>query len=286
MDVLPTFLVNEVSAERPVSGYKLNFQENSLRVGQVVGIRPPTDPQNASKRYYEYDVRVMSYNSNGTPSSKLFRNCVMADGFGGVADSYTHTPRAAGNVRGNITNGSLVALLCVDDNTKTALIIGGYPNPNLPTTSEDLGHHLSFEFNGVQFNIDKDGQVAIKRRGPTNDDGTVISGQEENGGATVLMTTDGSVSIQSGNGNQVKVDLDATNGSLNLTCTEGVVINSGSQSMVQGENLAASITTLMTTIATNVAAIAPNGAAIAGVINGAMANFRSSDFLSTKNKVD
>jgi hypothetical protein len=288
--VVPSFLANDVvSTTQAASGFSLNLNEYALRLGQVTQVIPPNSPDNRGGKHYEYEVLAFVSDGRGNMIAKTYYNCVVSDIFGSAADSFTYTQRKSTATNPSnyyLSKGSNVAILCVNGSTFQPLIVGGYPNAGTQPATEDLGHHLSFEFNGVQFNIDKDGQVAIKRRGPTNDDGTVVSGQEENGGATVLMTSDGSLSIQSGNGNQVKVDLDATNGSLNLTCTEGVVINSGSYSMVQGEKIAASITTLMTTIAANLVPIAPNGAAIAGVINGAMANFKSSDFLSTKNKVD
>jgi hypothetical protein len=292
MFVPPSFVIEDLSA--PVAspnGIDLRYAENELRLGQVSEVYAPTDSRNRSKKFYEYDVLMFIANKNTTSSTKMVRALAM-DTFGAVADtvSYTFRKTTAKNVPSlKFNKGSRVLVLCVNSDIHQSVIIGGYPNNNIVPPKEDLGHHLSFEFNGVQFNIDKDGQVTIKRRGPTNDDGTVVSDQEANGGATVLMTSDGSVSVQSGNGNHVKVDLDATNGSLNLSCTEGVIINSGQYSMVQGENLATAITSLMTAIATATTALgtAPlTGASLGGIINTALGQFQPSSFLSAKNKVD
>lgn len=289
--VIPSYLVGEVSFPDNTSNFLLNYREDSLRIGVVEEIIPPSSGQSKTKRVYEYNVGIMYYKGTGNLTYLKYYNCVQMDSFGSVADSYKATFRLGPQDASQIpyTKGSKVLVLCVNSDTSQGVIIGGYPNNNLPPVSEDLGHHLSFEFNGVQFNIDKDGQVVIKRRGPTNDDGTVVSGQEEGGGATVLMTTDGSVSIQSGNGNHVKVDLDATNGSLNLSCTEGVVINSGDQSMVRGENLKDAVTSLVQGILAGFNAIVPGGpgSAATPIVQQALSQFQlDTSFLSVKNKVD
>jgi hypothetical protein len=291
MDIVPSFMQDSIGTSPTISGFDLRFMENHLRIGQIMEVYAPSHARNLSKRVYEYEVLLYVYNENRSFTTKKV-TAVVSDTFGAIADSFSYTPRknTANNVSALPTSkGSLVLVLCVNSDMQQSVIVGGYPNNNLPPVSEDLGHHLSFEFNGVRFNIDRDGQVVIQRRGPTNDDGTVVSGQEEYGGATVLMTTDGNISIQSGNGNHVKVDLDATNGSLNLSCTEGVVINSGQYSMVQGENLATAITSLMTAIATATTALgtAPmTGASLGGIVNTALGQFQPSSFLSAKNKVD
>ena len=292
MFVPPSFVIEDLSA--PVAapnGIDLRYAENELRLGQVSEVYSPTDSGNRSKRFYEYDVLLFVANKNTTASTKMVRALAM-DTFGSVADSVSYTFRktTAKNVPSlKFNKGSRVLVLCVNSDIHQSVIIGGYPNNNIVPPQEDLGHHLSFEFNGVQFNIDKDGQVAIKRRGATNDDGTVISGQEENGGATVLMTTDGSVSIQSGNGNHVKVDLDATNGSLNLSCTEGVVINSGDSPMVKGDKLKDAVTSLVQGILAGFNAIVPGGpgSAATPIVQQALNQFQlDTSFLSAKNKVD
>jgi hypothetical protein len=290
--VVPSFLKKDIGRSSPRSGFIANLQEFALRLGNVVATYPPSDKRNLSKKYNEYDVLVYVYNGNGNVTPKTFYNCVVSDMFSSVADRVSYTPRktTAASPQGYaLSKGSLVAVMCANGDTTQGIIIGGYPNNNLPTVSEDLGHHLSFEFNGVQFNIDKDGQVTIKRRGPTNDDGTVVSDQEANGGATVLMTSDGSVSVQSGNGNHVKVDLDATNGSLNLSCTEGVIINSATSPMVLGDKLVDAVSSLVNGIVSGLNAIVPGGPGSAAVplVQQALLQFQSdTSFLSAKNKVD
>lgn len=285
--VVPSYLRPSIGVPNTISNFTLNYSENSLRTGVVEEIFPPTHPQNRSKRYSEYNVGVIYNRGTGPASYTRYFNCIQMDTFGSFADHFNATLRKSTQSPKDVslTKGARVLVLCVNDDTTQGVIIGNLPNSNVPVVQEDLGHHLSFEFNGVQVEINKDGELSLTRKGPTDEAGNVLSGFEDGAGATIKMAASGNIEMSSGQ-NVVSVALDGENGSLNLTCTEGVVINSGSQSMVQGENLAASITTLMNTIATNVAAIAPNGAAIAGVINGAMANFRSSDFLSTKNKVD
>jgi hypothetical protein len=289
--VIPSYLIGEVTAPDNTSNFFLNYREDSLRIGVIEEIIPPTSEKSKTKRSYEYNVGVMYYRGTSNLSYLKYYNCVQMDTFGSSADRFNATFRVGPQDASQIPflKGSKVLVLCVNSDTSQGVIVGGYPNENTEPPTEDLGHHLSFEFNGVQFNIDKDGQVAIKRRGPTNDDGTVVSGQETNGGATVLMTSDGSVSIQSGNGSEVKVDLDATNGSLNLTCTEGVVINSGGYSMVRGETIKDSVVTLVQGVINALNAIPAGGPGSAAVIpaSNALAQFKAdTSFLSTKNKVD
>jgi hypothetical protein len=291
--VVPSFLANDVvSTTQAASGFSLNLNEYALRLGQVTQVIPPNSPDNRGGKHYEYEVLAFVSDGRGNMISKTYYNCVVSDIFGSVADSFTYTQRKSTATNPSnfyLSKGSNVAILCVNGSTFQPLIVGGYPNAGTQPPTEDLGHHLSFEFNGVQFNIDKDGQVTIKRRGPTNDDGTVVSDQEANGGATVLMTSDGSVSVQSGNGNHVKVDLDATNGSLNLSCTEGVIINSGQYSMVRGETIKDSVATLVQGVIDALNAIPAGGPGSAAVLpaSKALAQFQAdTSFLSAKNKVD
>lgn len=290
--VVPSYLASSVSAPETMSNFSLNYSEMSLRTGIVEEVLPPTHPQNRSKRHTEYHLGIIYYRGTGPVSYTRYFNCIQMDTFGSFADHFNATLRKSTQSPKDVslTKGARVLVLCVNDDTTQGIIIGNLPNSNVPVVQEDLGHHLSFEFNGVKVEISKNGELSLTRKGPTDEAGNVLSGFEDGAGATIKMAASGNIEMSSGQ-NVVSVALDGENGSLNLTCTEGVVINSGPYSMVQGENLATAITTLFTVVSTALKApgvsTAPlTGGVLAGFIDAALKGFDSTTFLSTKNKVD
>ena len=296
---------------RPISsesGFLQNLSENNLRMGYVTNAYAPTDTQNASKRHYEYDVMCYVTNSNGKVTPKEYFKCVVMDTFGAAADSFYFTPR---NIKANevdttpISKGSCVLILCVNSDMNQGVIIGGYPNLDTDpiTDKTDLGHHLRFVFNGIQVSINDDGSISMVRNGATDNSGAVKDQYKDNGGASVKMEADGSITVASGTSNAVSMKLDPVNGQINLTgkgdvtvkCDtgSGLVINDGTHPMVRGDEMMSAITALMNSVAQSLTAITPGPATTGGVaavpaIQAAIAQFQSktTQILSSSNKVD
>jgi hypothetical protein len=212
------------------------------------------------------------------------------DTFGAFADHFSATLRRSDKSPKDVslTKGARVLVLCVNDDTNQGVIIGNLPNANVPVVQEDLGHHLSFEFNGVKVEINRDGELSIARKGPTDEAGNVLSGYEDGAGAVIKMSASGNVELSSGQ-NVVSVALNGENGSLNLTCTEGVVINSATSPMVLGDKLVDAVSNLVNGIVNGLNLIVPGGpgSAAVPVVQQALLQFQAdTSFLSAKNKVD
>ena len=307
MEIYPSFFQKCLSYEPDPTGKELRMSEFKLRTGYVTEIFLPSDKKNVSKKYNEYLVDVLVMESGPTIKSYT---AVVSDIFASLADSMQFTPRVTktgfpGNVQ--FGKGSTVAILCVNSDIQQALIIGGWPNQNLPVISDqpDKGHHLSFEFNGVQFDIDNDGNMKLVRKGATDEDGKVKEGYTEGSGATIKLSKDGSVFVQTGSDKKMSLNLNANSGEVNLisdgnvnincngqnlNVSGQVVVNDGTHPMVRGDNLVTAISTLVNTIATSLAgglATPQQGAAATATITAALAKFTSdTSILSLGNKVD
>lgn len=280
------------------SGKDLRKSEFKLRVGVVTDIYPPNHSRNVSKKFTEYSVDVFVMENAGTVKTYP---AVMSDMFASVSDIFTFTPRLTKKDPSSyyLTKGSTVVVLCVNADTQRALIIGGYPNQNLPVASQepDAGHHLFFEFNGLVVRINKDGEFLVQRKGATDENDDVISGYEDGAGAQVAFLKDGTVTIKAGTSKNISIQMnpDGTinlnsegNVNINTGSKGGVVINNGSQSMVLGDKLIAALQKFMAAVGSAVTGIPTGGPAAGSAINAAALDFTKDvpNILSTTNKVD
>lgn len=192
-DVIPSFLQQDGEAPRGAPF----LSDNSLHPGEVQEIIYPSDPRSRSKKFNEYSVYVQ-IRQNGTATSKIFPNCLMANDFGGFADQLTYTLRAEKNAdsRDSAKNkisgkGSKVLVLCLNAETNSAIILSGMRDSRDqdPKTNE-LGHHLHFSFNGVDFDIDKDGALALTVRGATDADNVSTNAQLP---STITISKEGTI---------------------------------------------------------------------------------------------
>jgi hypothetical protein len=258
---VPSFLLNSIGISDDTPQ---NWREDILRLGQVSAIYPPYSDANYNKRSYEYDVMCYIANRDTVFDIKTYR-CVQNDTFGSLADRFQFTPRVelAG---GEVGIGSYVMVLCAQGDTQQGVIIGAYPNPNIPPAnqSEDLGHHLDFEFNGIKIGIDKDGVLTLERRGATDDNGDVISDYSDGSGAKITLSKEGNVLVEAGTSKKVSIQLNGSTGEVNLTSEgnvninpgagKGVVVNSGSHPIIRGDTFLSDLMSVLTPVATSVAA--------------------------------
>lgn len=298
MVVVPSYLRKSFGSTPDVSGHELRFRETTLRTGEVIAIYPPTDKNNVSKKYYEYKVSVFLSSALKPFDIKTY-DCVMMDAFGSVADSLQYTPRLS-TQNAQVDRGSFVLVLCNQGDTQQGVIIGAYPNPNLPTVQDqtDLGHHLSFEFNGVLVDIDKDGALSIQRFGATDEDGSVMSDYSSGGGNSITMDKDGNVLVQAGGDKDVSIELKATGeinlksvGNVSVDCGtgSGLVVNSGSHPIIKGDTFLTDLMKMLGQIVPATAAamnVAAPGSGVPLVQSFAEFSGKISTYLSTANKVD
>lgn len=178
------------------------MSDTVLRVGEVRKILAPDSPDNFSKSVTEYEVAVQYREGGSSDVTSIFRGVTVSNMFGGIADMVSYTLRAdptTGETSDNVFGvGSKVLLLCVSGSQQKAIIIGGIRDfyqkkDNYP---EDVGHNFYFEFNGIRFQINDDGEATATFRGKTNVDGTLAdSAVPEAEGTTINLNKEGNAEI-------------------------------------------------------------------------------------------
>ena len=175
-----------------------------LRVGEVQEILQPDDKKNKSQQFTEYNVYVQ-YKSNGTSTGVMYFNCLLANPFGGLADQlhYTlrvpSTPSQKQKDSSKFALGSKVLMLCINGERPRTYILSGIRDPQDTSdkdTAKESGHHLYAIFNGMSFNVDKDGQFTITYGGKTEIDGKKSdSVDDKTPGTTLKFLKNGSFSV-------------------------------------------------------------------------------------------
>ncbi len=216
--VVPSFLKIMSTQDFP-SGSWMAFNDLSLRVGSVAKSYDPSDPLNISQKYMEYDVDVQYADSNGGYSTIRYYRVKIQSLFGGVADTFRWVPRIdTNNIQQQLNASSRVLLLCANGNNSYAYIIGGLPHPDNQVKDQPFANRLLlWEYNGINAQIDKDGQFFFLRKGATDVKGNVIN--STNTGSTFSFTKDNAFNVNTGQ--------------FNITTT-GVKINSANDAFVKG----------------------------------------------------
>jgi len=203
----------------PDTGLSGNY---ALRIGEVQNIYYPQDKENVSKLFIEYQVLVQ-HRANGTAVTKMYDHCLAIDHLAGVADfSYStfRADNAATRVEGKFRKpglGARVIMLCINGESQSAVIIGGIRNPMIGAKDQkDLGHHHHSSFNGVDVNVNKDGEFTLTRGGANKLDGKLADGvNEDSTGTFVTFDKEGNVTLSDKNGEN-KVFLDHVNGKMQV----------------------------------------------------------------------
>jgi len=195
VDVIPSFL-----GRRSNEYYDGDMFDNiRLRAGEVQEIVYPDDERNLSGRFTEYRVLVQ-HRANGTAVTKMYDHCLLANFLGGLADKVHYTlrpePSDADSQKNGVGKGSKVLLLCVNGESDNAVILSGMRDgadqTDAQSKAKDLGHHFYFNFNGISFFVDKDGQAVFTYNGKTDIDGKTNSDVDSKAvGTTLKFTNDG-----------------------------------------------------------------------------------------------
>ena len=193
--IIPSFLGAKDTTRNPQATEA--FNNNALRIGEVLEIVRPTDSKSVSKKFNEYVVRVQHMSPSGAATSAIYPRCFLVSTFGGQADRlhYTlRTQRDEGSPAPSKTGlglGSKVLVLCINGETNNAVIIGGIREGDNHDKNE--GHHLRFNFNGINIAIKDTGELVIQMAGPTKADGRLVDSSSKT--TTISLTKDGVVSI-------------------------------------------------------------------------------------------
>jgi hypothetical protein len=191
--VIPSYLGLQSSAGASTA----MMNDTVLRFGEVKKIVWPNDPKSYSKRSVEYEIQIQHRDGNNAPNTATFRGCTTSTLFGGVADRFEAILRADPNTNKPLGIGAKVLVLCLGGNQHRAIILGGIKDPqDKDIDNSDLGHNLFFEFNGLRFVVDKEGQGTVMFRGATKVDGTLSDDADAKAeGTNVSFTREGNVTI-------------------------------------------------------------------------------------------
>jgi phage baseplate assembly protein gpV len=187
------------------------YNNTALRIGIVLKVVDIEDEENENKIVPEYDVMALENDPENGLNSTIYKQCISFDGFGGVADFFQMKLRPVKDAKKtqqklNLKDetGSLVLLLCIDGQSDRAMIIKSFPSQEKSILTKEKGIHLEGEYNGINYQINKDGELTVTFRSATEDDGTPKD--EEAGGTFLKIDKTGSFEVNSGNKESIKID--------------------------------------------------------------------------------
>lgn len=193
--VLPHFLDYQGTE---ASGYVKSLSDPVMRVGRVSKAYSPNEATNGNKRHFEYDVEVEHSDFGSNFTTITYPRARVVSLFGGIADYLRFTPRIEAPKAPELTQGSLVLVLCINGDTQQAVIIGGIPHPKREKDDPSKGHNLEFSFNGIFLTINQDGELEAKFRGATNPDNTLASSADPAAEGTLIQfKKDGNIEVES-----------------------------------------------------------------------------------------
>jgi hypothetical protein len=232
---LPSSLLEDRTEEDFNYGKDL-FSNLSLKVGIILDIIEVEDPANISKISTEYTVMTVEKFNSVT-----YNHCLASDGFGGISDFFNKKYRPTTNKKKTLSktelknqNGSVVLLLCIDGKSEQAIIIGSIAHPDRKNgkLTQDKGHHLEGEFNGVNWKIDKDGSLTVTFKSATDNDAKPQDTKA--GGSTLTMEKDGSVQVS--DGNKEKIRIDKTKKTIDLTAESDISITTDANANITAKS--------------------------------------------------
>lgn len=224
-DVIPSNL--KIREDDP-SYDGLAFDNIRLRVGEVQKIVYPNDAANISKKFIEYNVFVSHY-ENGTFVNIIYNNCTLMNLFGGLADKVEYTLRESDSATKrnfSLGLGSKVIILCINGKRSNPVIIGGIrdqqdTSESKLTKDNNQGHHFHSVFNGIDFLINKDGELTVTYKGKTNNNGTT-NVPDTQSGSFIKMSKEGNITISDKDINN-QIIIDNQNNKVRLTSNSALM---------------------------------------------------------------
>ena len=206
-----TILPSNLSLTGLTTGRQLFSEDFSLKVGVVTEIIYPDDKASLSKKVIEYNVVTSDVNKNGNVNLGTYRNCIFNNRFGMSNNNETYTLQADQSDDAKATFASIVMLLCISGQSSggQAVIIGGLSHPNGPAYTSANGQFYDFNFNGINYNINKDGEWTLTFNSPIDKDGNQAN--KDAAGTKVKIDKDGRLSISDNAGQSFTLDRAAQN---------------------------------------------------------------------------
>lgn len=266
------------------------FTNFLLRFGEVREIIYPDSQLSLSKRTLEYNVAVQHKDFQlNTGYVRTYNNCIVFNLFGGLADKFVYTLRTDPNqkqTKDGLGIGSKVLLLCINGEHAQAVIIGGLRDSKdleeEGQKAKELGHHLQFLFNGIDYSINKEGELSVTYNGKTKADGKKEDGVADNViGTKISLLKNGNASITSKN-DEEQIVLNHENKQIVLKANQGTQIGQATDFFVKGTtyrnaevSLHNQLTTIFTQLQAQILAVSISlqtaGAAMVTPVTGAVA---------------
>jgi hypothetical protein len=178
----------------------------SVKLGTIIRMLYPDDTGNLSKKQIEYDVVVISSSETNGANIMTYRNCSANNMFGAPNNSlaYTLYPDSDGQLP--LKDGAIVLILCIDGSADAgqAVIIGGIAHPDAKQYKREDGQFYDFNFNGINYNINKDGELSIKFNSPIDQKGK--QSNEKAAGTEIKIDKDGGLKISDNEGQSWSID--------------------------------------------------------------------------------
>ena len=121
-------------------------------------------------------------------------------------NNLTFTLQADSASDGRIEYGSLVIVLCISGQSSggQAIIVGGVSHPEGPTYKKDDGQFYDFNFNGINYNINKDGEWTLTFNSPVDKKGKKLD--EKVAGTQIKIDKTGKIKISDNEGQFFELD--------------------------------------------------------------------------------
>lgn len=207
---LPATLLQQTGDEERGT-FNHDFKNFSLKTGVILKAIDIEDENNVSKTAVEYDVSIYEQDEDRGVTQTIYKNCTFIDSFGGIADFMEVRRRTPENqefksdLNVDRYNGSMVLLLCIDGVSEKGIIIGAISHPKRTTTlTKDAGMHLEGEFNGLNWQVNKDGELTVTFKSASDNDGQYED--EEAGGTFAKLEKDGSIELSDAKTESIRID--------------------------------------------------------------------------------
>lgn len=196
-----------------------------------------TDPRNTTKNtnnpQTEYTLTILGGSTTGQRIYGAKLQLAPTAGSPYNSEETVLSPNLEGdnNFDGNTakqpekTTGSIVVVEYLSGNVNYPIITGAFKHPKAPAATEEDGVSFKKTFNGVTFNITKDGAVSLSfGGGPQNLQGE--HADENAAGASFSIGADGSLRLNSGDGQEIV--LDKASKKIIIKSSEGIDTQTGS----------------------------------------------------------
>jgi len=208
MHILPdgSVIPSEFSISQQPKNGEHQFSNVALRVGKIVKIYYPKDSNNISKKFIEYDVRAAQSKSGSGANLIVYRNCRLNNVFGASNNFLTHTLHPSVLEKGVYKKGANVIFMCIDGIVSTGcIILGAVESENqLKIYDEQDGQFYDFNFNGINYNINKDGEWTVTFNSVIDPDGKKAN--EAASGTQIKIDKEGRVKISDNEGQYWEID--------------------------------------------------------------------------------